>query len=115
MVLRDAAGTLLLAAETGQQGMVLSPQQTAPFTVQRVNDVVGCEETDCGKNLFHTTRFAAGAEAAEVSPGDAVQMVADGQVWQVANVADEAYASSWCTLTDLAPYAVANQRQGTGP
>lgn len=115
VVIRDAAGGLLLAAETAQKGRVLQETELAPFTVARVPGPVGCEHTDCGKNLFEKARFEAGGQSVALSPGTSEEFVASAQVWRVANVASERYASTWCRLDDLMPYVIANQRAGMGP
>lgn len=110
VVIRDAQGTLLLAADTAQKGMVLAAADVAPFSVSRGSEIVGCEHTDCGKNLFEKVRFAAGETSVALSPGTSQELAASGQVWRVANVASERYASTWCNLDDLMPWVVANQR-----
>ncbi|MBX5480932.1 MAG: hypothetical protein IRZ16_03655 [Myxococcaceae bacterium] len=111
VTLRDGDGTLLLAADTAQGGAILEGAELAPFAVSRVDTIVGCEHTECGKNLFHATRFAAVNEAVEVKPGDAVALVADGAAWTLVNVGNQRYgADTFCTLSDLMPYVIANQR-----
>ncbi len=115
VVVRDGAGTLLLAADTAQGGRILTDAQIAPFSLSRTGEgPVGCRHTACGKRLDHKTRFAHGEQAVSLSPGEAADWVAGGQTWKLLNVANGRYAESVCALGDLMPWVVVNQRSGPG-
>lgn len=118
VVIRDDDGTLLLAADTGQKGPVLTGVDVAPFAVSRVGEIAGCQHGDCGKTLFHSTRFAVINEAVELKPGQTAEVVADGVQWKLVNVTNSSYgeAGTWCSLTEHFSWVVVNQRaQGMGP
>lgn len=115
LVLRDGAGTLLLAVDTAQQGFLLEPTDTAPFRVTLNTDVVGCTQSDCGKQLFSTTRFDDGASPLDLSPGKSAVRVAAGATFQLLNVDNYRYAESSCRLKQLTPYAILRDRGTPGP
>ena len=110
LVVRDEAGGLLLAAETAQMERILTDAEIAPFRLSRGEEIVGCEHSSCGKNLFHATRFTAGGQTFELDPGAVETVVSDGQTWTVANVTNARYAETRCALGDVMPWAIANQR-----
>lgn len=113
LTLRDDDGTLLLAVDAAQQGVILKGLELAPFAISREGRIEGCEHTECGKNLFHKTRFAVINEAVEIEPGKSVNLVADGVAWTVTNVGNQVYAAeTFCTFSDLQPYVIVNQRAG---
>ena len=100
---------LMLAADPAQSGALLSPGQTAPFTVEPDGLIVGCQNDDCGKRLYFATRFTGGASPITVEPGSAAVGVAAGSAYQLLNVTDYRYDSSRCQLKDMEPYAILRQ------
>lgn len=111
ITLRDSAGALLLAADAALVRPLLGSAELAPFSVERGDGPVGCRDSDCGKNLFFTTRFTAGGETADAAPGQSVDLVALDQSWRVVNVSNARYPEdTWCTLGGLMPYVVLNLR-----
>jgi hypothetical protein len=57
VVVRDADGGLLLAADAAQQGLLLTDGEVAPFSVRSGETVVACQHDDCGKRLYRETVF----------------------------------------------------------
>lgn len=105
------SGTILLAAETAQKGSVLRADLTSPLLVSRASgEAVGCRHTECGQRLHHQTRFAFGDEGVTLDPGKTADVVADAQVYRMANVGNARYANTHCTLDDVMPWAVVNLR-----
>ncbi len=109
-LIRSADGALLLAADSAQNGFLLSSADTAPFTVSSVENFVGCEQTECGKRLFKPTLFVSSLGDLELRPGRAAQQVVANATFNLLNVGNGSYASTRCSLTSLAPYAIANAR-----
>lgn len=107
LVVRDQAGTLLIAADMAQQGALLSATDTAPFTVTSSAAVLGCRQTECGKQLFFATRFQGPAQASVLDPGKTAVQSTDGQgTYRVLNVFNASYATTPCDLYDFRPWAV---------
>jgi hypothetical protein len=115
LTLRDAAGNLLLAADPGLLGAVLSAEDTKPFTVASLPSTVGCEDTSCGKRSFLQTEFRAGAAVLALDPGESEEVVAASATWYVLNLSNSAYRSTSCSLKNLMPYVLANRRVSQGP
>lgn len=115
LTLRDSAGTLLLAADPGLLGAVLSAEDTQPFTVASLPRTVGCEDTQCGKRSFLRTEFKAGPAVLALEPGESQELVAASATWSVINLTNSGYRSSSCPLKSLMPYVVLNQRVSLGP
>lgn len=111
IVIRDAAGVLLLAADTAQTERVLDDGAISPFTVNVGGEVAGCAPTDCGKQLQSKTVFGYGAGSAEVSPGDAPRVVVKGAAFRLLNVSNSRYQSTVCSLEKFTPYAILNTRE----
>lgn len=115
VVIRDMSGGLLLAADTGQKGAILTPALTAPFTVTSGDQVVACQHTECGKNLFRKTRFVTAGGASELDPGSSVEWVSEGQTWKLVNVTNGSYGSTWCNLDAQSSWVIVNQRVEESP
>jgi hypothetical protein len=110
LTLRDSAGNLLLAADPGLQGALLSSEETRPFTVASLTSTVGCEDTSCGKRSFLKTEFRAGTAVLALEPGEAQEVVAASATWYVLNLSNSAYRSTSCSLKGLMPYVLVNRR-----
>lgn len=115
LTLRDAAGNLLLAADPGLQGALLSAEDTRPFTVASLPATVGCEDTACGKRSFLRTEFRAGTAVLALDPGESEQVVAASATWYVLNLSNSAYRSTSCSLKSLMPYVLVNRRVSQAP
>jgi hypothetical protein len=115
ITLRDSAGNLLLAADPGLQGALLSNEDTRPFTVASLTSTVGCEDTSCGKRSFLKTEFRAGTAVLALEPGESEEVVAANATWYVLNLSNSAYRSTSCTLKSLMPYVLVNRRVTQAP
>ncbi|MEN9798933.1 MAG: hypothetical protein RL653_2629 [Pseudomonadota bacterium] len=114
IVIRDAEGRLLLAADAAEGKPVLTADRTAPFAVQVDGDVVGCTPTDCGRELQQETRFAA-VDGGTVAPGVGPRVEVDGRGYRLLNVANARYERATCRLQRFAPYAVLATRDEQAP
>lgn len=111
IVIRDAAGVLLLAADTAQKERALTDADLSPFTVDTEGEVAGCAPTDCGKQLQSKTGFGHGTASSVVTPGDAPRVVVGASVFKLLNAANARYTSTVCPLEKLTPYAILNTRE----
>jgi hypothetical protein len=110
ITLRDQNNNLLLAADSAQLGALLAATDTAPFTVSKTQNLVACDEQNCGKVLHFTTLFDGGSVPVELAGGEAQRTLAGGRSYQLVNIADDVYSSgSTCALQSLMPYAVLYQ------
>lgn len=112
VVLRDGDGRLVLAAETGQQGRILTNDELSPFSVQVGSAIVGCSHDECGKRLFGLTSFEVAGERAELSPGEEGVLVSEGASYRAVNVSNAWYGSTHCELKAVAPYVLLREREG---
>jgi hypothetical protein len=110
VVIRDAQGQLLLAADTGQQGRILADGAISPFTLSAGDEVVGCAHDECGKSLFRTWRFSSGEKTFEVAPGRLVTVVAGQASWTLVNVAHRSAPEGACFIHTLTPWVIAHER-----
>lgn len=106
LVIRELDGGLLFAADHAQQGTVLKPSDTAPFTVSFNAPLVGCRFNDCGKQLFYKTRFSAGAVESSIDPGKSVLLTLPAGGYRALNVTSGTYATTSCKLFDIRPFAI---------
>jgi hypothetical protein len=107
IVLRDGNGQLLLAAETAQNGRLLTNADTAPFTVTFEEKTIGCRLESCGKLLFSKTRFESASGAVLLDPGKgADQVVLGAGSYHLLNVNNGRYGTTTCKPSKLQPYAV---------
>lgn len=111
VTIRDGAGRLLLAADTAQLGPVLSAADLAPFAVADTGEIAGCEHNNCGKRLFYATLFSGADPSVELNPGKSATVVSDGGSYQLLNVSNSGYRSTWCRLKSLMPYAILGVRE----
>ncbi|ADO72779.1 hypothetical protein [Stigmatella aurantiaca] len=110
LTLRDTAGNLLLAADPGQLGAVLSAEETAPFSVVLLPASVGCEDTPCGKRVFRRTEFRWGASAWALEPGEGKDLAGAKATWYALNLANSEYRSDACPLKSVMPYVLVQRR-----
>ncbi|SEN09039.1 hypothetical protein SAMN05444354_13063 [Stigmatella aurantiaca] len=110
LTLRDTAGTLLLAADPGQLGAVLSADETAPFAVAPLPAPVGCEDTPCGKRIFHRTGFRLGTGVWELRPGETVELSDPKATWHALNLANSEFLSGACPLKSVMSYVLVQRR-----
>lgn len=115
LLVRDADGRLLLAASTEQGGPVLAAGDTAPFTVARSADIVGCRHTECGRRLQQRTEFRTATVTLALAPGEIADVVVAGVTFQLVNVDDARYESTSCSLAELMPWAIVNLRPENPP
>lgn len=111
IVIRDAAGVLLLAADTAQRERVLDDAATAPFAVNTEGEIAGCAPTDCGKQLQSLTTFSHGAKQTIVDPGDAPRVVVNGAAYRLLNISNARYSNTVCPLEKFTAYAILNTRE----
>jgi hypothetical protein len=110
ITLRDQNNNLLLAADAAQLGAILAAPDTAPFAVGKTQNLVACDEVNCGKVLHFTTVFDGGSVPVELQGGQAQTTLAGGRSYQMLNIADDVYSSgSSCALQNLMPYAILYQ------
>jgi hypothetical protein len=110
LTLRDAAGTLLLAADPGPLGAVLNAEETAPFAVAPLPTPVGCEDTPCGKRVFFRTGVRLGTAERELRPGEAGELSDTKATWRALNLAHSEFLSDSCPLKRVMPYVLVQQR-----
>lgn len=95
VTLRDASGTLLLAAELDTGTPLLGSAEVAPFTVSGGGTPFGCNQSDvCGRQLFTTVVFSAGTVGAEVEPGKSAPVTVNGRIYDAIAVANSQYPST---------------------
>lgn len=114
IVIRDADGRLLLAADAAEGKPVLAAAQTAPFKVEVDGEVLGCTPTDCGRELQQATRFAA-VDGGTLAPGASPRVDVNGRGFVFVNVANARYERTTCRLGRFAPYAVLATRDEQAP
>jgi len=114
VVVRDAAGVLLLAADAAEQRPALTAEDTAPFQVDVEGETLGCTPTDCGRELQLSTRFTEG-DGGTVAPGVSPRVEVEGRGYRLLNVANARYARTTCRLGRFAPYAVLATRDEQAP
>jgi hypothetical protein len=112
LTLRDTAGDLLLAADPGQLGAVLAPDETSPFAVATVPEAVGCEDTPCGRRVFHATGFRLGTSVTVLRPGEGGELSNPKATWKALNLANSESLSGACPLKSVMPYVLVQQRGG---
>lgn len=110
LVLRDADGGLLLAADPAQGGVVLGADETGPIAVAALAPTEGCDETPCGKRVYFRTEFRAGSTVAALAPGEAEDFVAGGASWRVLNLSNAEQRGASCPAGRRMPYVLANRR-----
>jgi len=95
LVIRDAAGDLLLAAELDTGAPVLTADDLAPFAVSGQGTPMACDQVPiCGRNLHSTVRFSAGAASVDAEPGATVSLAVGGRTWDATAVANSQLPSS---------------------
>jgi hypothetical protein len=110
-VIREAAGRLLLAADTAQGASALTAAEVAPFEVVVGGEVFGCAHDDCGKRYYRPTTFLHPEGQLAVPPGSALEAVVSGDAIRFVNVGNQRYESTWCRLQALTPYVIFNARK----
>jgi hypothetical protein len=109
LTFRELDGGLILAADSAQGRALLGAADTAPFSVAPGPDVVACQHDDCGKRLYYQTRFTGGPTEVLLEPGKTALSPVAGATYQLLNVADYRYESTFCPLKALSPYAILRQ------
>jgi hypothetical protein len=104
----DDGGTLLVAADSAQNGPLLSGDDVQPFTVAFNQDTVGCRSTDCGKLLFSTTTFTlSGGQQVNLEPGGQANLVSSAGTYRAVNVdAQRNGMDAMCDPADIRPYLI---------
>lgn len=110
LVVRDAEGFLLLAADPAQAVAVLGASDTQPLTVAALPSTEGCEATPCGKRVYFRTEFRAGTTVAALAPGERADFVANGASWSVLNVSNAEQRGASCPVGRRMPYVLTNRR-----
>lgn len=106
LVIRDGQGGLLLAADTAQQGPILSAAQTAPFTVTFDAVPFGCRVVECGRQLYYPTRFAGPTSVSVLEPGQSGPHVTPNGTFRLLSVASYDYPKTPCKLTQVRSWAL---------
>jgi hypothetical protein len=110
VVVRDAAtGALLLAADMAYLAPALQPDDVAPVTVGSGSRVLGCRQDGCGKLLYGTSTFTAGAKTLELEPGQTGELMLSQGRYRVLNVSSGSYASTTCDVSSLRPWVLWRQ------
>lgn len=109
--LRAAGGALLFAADMASPSPLLT-ELSAPFTVRRRAEVVGClVDLPCGKRRFHATEIAAPDGASYVlAPGQGFSASTADGVYEFFNVGNYEYESTPCGRSSLMPYVIRRSR-----
>lgn len=105
-VMKDLlTGEVLFAADMGQGGRLLQTADLGPFRVEDGQVAVGCTQNACGRLLFFSLKFSAGAKTIELQPGanDTISIGSDR--WHFLNVSSGAYGSTTCPVKDIRPWA----------
>lgn len=110
LVVRSMDGGLLLAADMAQQGSLLTPADTTPWTVSFPNLVLGCRQDQCGKQLFFPTKFQGPDQALTLDPGKSATQVSGQGTYRALNVFSASYGQTSCDLFDFRPWAIWRER-----
>lgn len=110
LVVRDAEGALLLAADPAHAVAVLGASDTQPFVVAALPPSEGCEATPCGKRVFFRTEFRAATTTAALPPGEHADLVAAGASWRVLNISNAEQRGASCPVGRRMPYVLTNRR-----
>jgi hypothetical protein len=110
VIIRETDGGLLFAADHAQQGTLLKPADTAPFTVSFSTPLVGCRFNECGKQLFFKTRFSVAPVESSLDPGKSALLTLPQGVYKALNVSSGTYASTTCKVFDIRPFALWRER-----
>ncbi len=106
LVIRDAQNGLMLAADTAQQGSILSNTATTPFAVSFDTTPFGCRVTPCGRQLYYPTRFTGPSSVSVLEPGKSGPHVTPQGTYKLLNVASYDYASTSCSPGQVRSWAV---------
>jgi|CXWL01.1.fsa_nt_gi hypothetical protein len=101
LVIRDAQGGLMLAADAAQEGAILAPAQTTPFTVTFATVPFGCSLVPCGRQLYYPTRFAGPTSVSVLEPGQSGPHVTPQGTYKLLNVASYDYPTTQCNLKQV--------------
>ncbi|XXF75483.1 hypothetical protein P2318_20710 [Myxococcaceae bacterium GXIMD 01537] len=110
LVVRDAEGGLLLAADPAQAVAVLGAEDTRPLAVASLPATEGCEATPCGKRIFFKTEFRAGSTVATLAPGESADLVAGGSTLRALSVSNAEQRGESCPVGRRMPYVLTNLR-----
>jgi hypothetical protein len=108
-------GALLLAADNGRGGPVLSAQQIAPFEVSVDGESFACMGGDCGRRVHRKVTFRAGEKRETVEPGKTALFnvgAASFDAVAVGNYRDEVQG---CGTSPSAPYVFMQKRDVQTP
>ncbi len=106
LVIREATGALLFAADHAQQGTLLKADDTAPFTVASTPLIIGCRFNECGRQLFFKTKFSNAPVESNLEPGKAALLTVPQGAFRALNVTDSSFATTTCKLFDIRPFAI---------
>lgn len=116
VVVKEAdAGTLLVAADVGQGGSLLSADDTAPFSVSFDSAIIGCRFTGCGRQLFSATRFVGPTQTVVLEPGKSADQVTTLGTYRTLNVSNSTYAKAVCSLSTQRPWVIWRDRAPGAP
>lgn len=105
-IMRDAVtNEVLFAADTAQNGELLTPADLVPFAVSTGPAPIGCTQDSCGRLLYTTRRFSNGNTFIDVDPGKQGTLALTPSAFNFLNVTSGAYQSTSCDTTTLRPYA----------
>lgn len=103
VTIRDAAGNLLLAADMGRGGPLLTASDLAPFSVGGTGVAFACNQSDvCGRRVHRGILFNAGTAQVEVEPGKGAPVTVGSQSFVATAIENYADASG-SSLNDCDP------------
>jgi hypothetical protein len=105
VVVRDPGNnTLLLAADMGQDGALLTAADLAPFTITSDETPIGCTQDGCGKQLFFSRTVSSGAVKVSVQPGKTGSLTLSSGRWTVLSVSNGKYPTTRCDFSEIRPW-----------
>jgi hypothetical protein len=118
VVVRDGLGNILLAADEGVGGPLLTALDLAPVAVNGENPLFACDPTQvCGKRNHRTVVFSTGTGATaaqvEVEPGKSGTLAVGAGALQavvVANYKDDKTDTDHCGVEPVTSYVLVKTR-----
>ncbi len=104
LVIRDAQGELLLAADTGIGGLALGPVDVSPMTLRRLPAALGCSELSCGKFVYNRVGVSMGGEEKVAGPGELVTFTSGASEFKFFSLSPGRFETGSCDGTQLEPF-----------
>jgi hypothetical protein len=118
VVIRDASGALIQAADMAINGPALGALDTAPFTITPSTTPLGCSQATVGCKALYagTTVTTAEGVSSLLAPGQLLDATTSGANFVALNVTNTSYLvtstspSACSAFTPLSPYVLVNSR-----